>query len=373
MGDTSPEAAWRSVEPAAASALGVRRLTDPRDLGGSPRTHVWRCSDGTTSYVVKAYLEPDNTNAAREAAGLEALAGGVAVPRLLASADEPPLVVMADLGTGSSLADLLLGTDRSAAEQGLDGWIDALARLHAASTPGVLAAFERNLSARTTGAVGPDYTGEHMAAAAAMYADLAPGVGVQPGAALDEMVALLERLSGERVMTPGDTCPDNNLVAPDGTVTLLDLEGAAARHPAWDLAYLRVPWPSCWCAWQVPAETAAAAVARYREQAGTPWAAGPSFAADLDAATLGWCLLSSAWFLSGALEGGDGASPGKPRPGRRTLVLHRLALATTLPGSDVLRDFASRLHAALLARWGEHPLALAPAFADAAPATTGAT
>ena len=24
------------------------------------------------------------------------------------------------------------------------------------------------------------------------------------------------------------------------------------RHVAWDLAYLRVPWPTCWCSWRLP-------------------------------------------------------------------------------------------------------------------------
>ena len=35
-------------------------------------------------------------------------------------------------------------------------------------------------------------------------------------------------------------------------VVLVDFEGAEWRHVAWDVAYLRVPWPTCWCSWRMP-------------------------------------------------------------------------------------------------------------------------
>src|SRR3546814_2832674 len=95
------------------------------------------------------------------------------------------------------------------------------------------------------------------------------------------------------VVTPGDTCPDNNLLL-DGVAHLMDFEFAEVRHPAWDAAYLTVPWPTCWCAWQVPQRRAEAALTTYRTGATArlPWIAEPGFDDDLVAATLLWCLRS---------------------------------------------------------------------------------
>ena len=52
--------------------------------------------------------------------------------------------------------------------------------------------------------------------------------------------------------TPGDTCPDNDVQVADGLV-LIDFEDAQWRHVVWDVAYLTVPFPSCWCSWRLPA------------------------------------------------------------------------------------------------------------------------
>src|SRR3546814_15672777 len=73
---------------------------------------------------------------------------------------------------------------------------------------------------------------------------------------VDELAGLLLEVATplereERwVVTPGDTCPDNNLL-PDGVAHLMDFEFAEVRHPAWDAAYLTLPWQTCWFAWQV--------------------------------------------------------------------------------------------------------------------------
>jgi predicted Ser/Thr protein kinase len=102
---------------AASAALGTT-LTAPEDLGGSERSLVLRCRlpDGG-SVVIKTYPDSDEgrQSFAAEAAGL-ALAGGAgAAPRLLAASPRALLIVMTDLGSGPSLADLLLGDDAAAA------------------------------------------------------------------------------------------------------------------------------------------------------------------------------------------------------------------------------------------------------------------
>ena len=79
-----------------------------------------------------------------------------------------------------------------------------------------------------------------------------------PTGALDELRELRHVLGsdGTAALTPADTCPDNNVLVGD-RVVLIDFEGAQWRHVAWDVAYLFVPWPSCWCAWSIPDELAA--------------------------------------------------------------------------------------------------------------------
>src|SRR5439155_252120 len=53
----------------------------------------------------------------------------------------------------------------------------------------------------------------------------------------------------------------------DGLVPI-DFEGAEWRHVAWDVAYLTVPWPSCWCSWRIPRSVAEQATHAYRGQDG---------------------------------------------------------------------------------------------------------
>ena len=57
-------------------------------------------------------------------------------------------------------------------------------------------------------------------------------------AALDELRALPSRLDDpdHEVLTPADTCPDNNLLGA-GAVHLLDFEHAELRDAAWHVAY----------------------------------------------------------------------------------------------------------------------------------------
>lgn len=69
-----------------------------------------------------------------------------------------------------------------------------------------------------------------------------------PSEALDDLRGLVDRFPDDdrAALTPTDACPDNNVEIGDALV-LVDFEGAEFRHIAWDVAYLSVPWPSCWC------------------------------------------------------------------------------------------------------------------------------
>jgi hypothetical protein len=336
---------------AAAAALGVK-LTGGETLGGSSRSLVLRATAGDRPVVLKAPLE-SGAGPVRELAALRLLAGVPGVVGLLAESDDPPVLVLEDLGPGPSLADALLGADPAAAQDALDGWAGTLGTLQAATT-GLGDAFAAGLAELSP--LGPppaDSSADTLAETAGALARLLPRLGVHPtAAALDELRAI--RLDGPGVLTPGDTCPDNNVATATGYV-LLDFEAAEFRHPAWEAAYLRVPWPTCWCAWTLPDAVASRALTAWRAAIG-PLPAG--FEADLDRATLAWAFISAGWFLPRILAGTDTFDDDR-KPRRRAMLQHRL---TTVPGTGPLPDLAAELAAALHREHGDHPLLLAPAF-----------
>ena len=246
----------------------------------------------------------------------------------------------------------------------VDGWVDAIAALHLASNDDVLDGYGRRLGNRA-----PDIETHRkphaLAAAAGDFAELGERLGIPaPTAFLD---ALRDVLSGftaaPPVLTAADTCPDNNLMTNAGVV-LLDYEFAEIRHLIWDVAYLRVPWPTCWCAWRLPDQVVEAAIARYRAAVApaVPYVASDAFLADLELATLAWCLDSSSWRIGPALEEDQAPSAGLDGPTLRPVVLHRLWLASRLTGPASLTAYARDLFHELSRLWGEPTLVLAPAF-----------
>jgi Phosphotransferase enzyme family len=352
---------------AAAAAIGAESLTGVARLNGNDRTEVWRVTDGAASYVVKAYRTRDEGSFAREPAALGALgAAGTAgfAPRLLGVGTDPDLVVLEDLGCHPHVADRLLGRDPAAAAAAVEGWADAMAGLHLATTDAVLDDYGRRLGARA-----PDVETHQIPQSLSYSADrlvaLGEVVDLPPDLEfLDTFRDLAATFSEPApVLTAGDACPDNNLLRGDG-VALIDFEFAEVRHLTWDVAYLRVPWPTCWCSWRLPTRVAEAAVARYRARVAptVPYVGTPAFLADLDLATLGWCLMTVTWWVDGALE--EDVTPVPEGPSSRPRLLHRLWMASHLPGPPALSAYARDLYRVLVRRWGEPTLVVAPAFRE---------
>jgi hypothetical protein len=69
----------------------------------------------------------------------------------------------------------------------------------------------------------------------------------------DEMAGINGLLAADthRVFSPGDICPDNNLLTPDG-LRMLDFEGASFHSVFHDAAYARMPFATCWCVYALP-------------------------------------------------------------------------------------------------------------------------
>jgi hypothetical protein len=283
----------------------------------------------------------------------------------------------------------LLGRDARAAEAALTAWATALAGLHSA-TRGLREAFRAALAERQGDVpVGESRVSLGLEDAVRVLDRACTHLEVRaPAGAFEELRALGKRLggSGLAALTPADACPDNNVLteagrttasrteflarvrivcSPDGCgLVLVDFEGAQWRNVAWDVAYLRVPWPTCWCSWRMPDDVTDRAVAAYVAAAAPqlPEVTGPAFGRDVEAAVAGWALVSTALFIDNALGDDPPLNPRRPTPSRRAMILHRLGRAARtgeLPGVAAL---AARLADALRGRWGEVPLALAPAF-----------
>ncbi|MFG1924765.1 hypothetical protein [Cryptosporangium sp. NPDC048952] len=312
------------------------------------------------SVVVKA---PGRGGPWRERAALEVLhrAGVRGVPALLATSDDPQLVVLADAGTGPSLADHLIGTNPAAATRSLLTWAETTATFQAA-TVGLEVPFVSALTPPMTA----DSSADLLAEAATALAALLPQLGVTPRPeALEALRAVAETLPPDaRAMDPGDACPDNNIETPDGPV-LLDFEFAEYRHVAWHAAYLRVPWPTCWCSWRLPSDVVEKALDRWRHTLAPslPSVATDAFDATLDLVTAAWVLLSVSWFLPAALAGDPPTTePTRPRPSRRQMIQYRLGRLAELPVAEPLATLGAETHAATVQEWGSQPLPLAPAY-----------
>lgn len=357
----------------ARAMLPGRTLELVDTLRGSDRAQVQRVrvrDSGGAEQTVIVKVFGANEGWARETDGLQVMAGHGPVAELIAESAASSAVVCADVGAGPSVADLLLGDRPIEAAEAVTGWATAVARLHVASLP-LRDAFDSALSARAGAEpLAADTTCAEVDEVATRLAEQCAALDVVvPARALDELRGLARRLDAgaHGALSPADTCPDNN-VRRDDRFVLIDFEGARWQHIVWDVAYLSVPWPSCWCSWRLPDDVVAAAVARYREvvREALPYVGTPAFDSDLRAATVGWAFISSSWLLPRAL--GDDPGPGDPRvvtPTRRATILHRLADAAGSEELPALGELAVRLRGALVSRWGETPLDYAPAFRSA--------
>lgn len=346
------------------------RLDAAEQLDSGDRAAVHRvqarATDGREgSLIVKRYLA-EREEWVREAAALATLPPELGAPAIVAIGAEPPIVIMTDVGKGTNLAEQLLADEPGRAARALTRWAEAMADVHVA-TAGLRAQFRAALD---------EHAGELPVHEARIGNDIddamrvldracgSLGVVVPPGA-LDEVRDLYHRLGGDgaAALTPADACPDNNMAVGDRLV-LIDFENAQWRHIAWDVAYLRVPWPTCWCSWRLPAGVVDDAVAAYRHRAAPafPQVSDDEFEREVEAATIGWSLMSAV-YLDNAL-GQEAALSGRYRraPSRRAVLVNRLEQAACSSELPAASELAARLAAELRTRWGDVRLDLAPAF-----------
>lgn len=291
------------------------RLSDPEDLGGSDHSVVLRVRVAENPFslprtlVLKRNLSafvPDAPDPfAHEAASCQLLTAVQPAepvgPELITHDPQARLLVMEDLGRAATLAEKLLGNDPRAAEGGLLAWARSLGRLHAvtAGREADFGALMRRLGLRTWhDPIAPDTR----QALAELPALLLAELGVDTPAVTATRARSTVRLLGSRgfrAFSPSDLCPDNNLVTNHG-VRFLDFEWGCIRDVTLDVAYLRVPFPSCWCVFRLPPGMADAMLAAWRAEIVDVW---PALGDDevllprlLDAQLL-WTWLSTWWLM----------------------------------------------------------------------------
>lgn len=366
--DPVPATVLAETVEAASEVVGRRLRAAGDPMPGSRRTLVLRVADDAgASFVLKRYLSEEGGEAyAREAAALDVLSGVAATPLLVGECADPRLVVMGDLGAGSHLADALLGDDPARAAATLSDWAGAVAGLHRAGHD-LREAFESGVRARSPQPVELDSLPGQLTDAVAAWARLAAALDVPVAdGTFDVLAGVPDRFRVDASsISAADMCPDNNLVGDAGLV-LLDFEFALWRPIAWDAAYLRVPWPTCWCAWSMESAASEAALARWRSDVAVAWpdVQGSPFDEDLQLATEAWAWLAGSWCLAGLVDGEpQRVNPVKPMPRMPDRVLRFLRTAATGRALPELAEVATLLAREVETRYAATEVPLAPAFA----------
>jgi hypothetical protein len=386
-GDADPEvlATMVAAEAVLSRRFGARiRLTDPEDLGGSNRSCVVRVRVAVSPFslprtlVLKRYLQPSDEHCdsfVREAASYQlftALASEDRMcPELFAHDPVSRLLVLEDLGRAPTLAEKLLGDDAKGAERALLSYSRSLGRLHA-TTAGREADFDA-LQRRLTV---PDFKDPLAIDGASALNDL-PGLlaeelGVQTSVAVLECAERSRKLletGRHRAFSPSDSCPDNNLITSRG-VRFLDLEGGCVRNAIFDAAFLRVPFPSCWCPFALPNGMTDAMLAGWRAEVRVVWPDLDDDSVLLPAlldAQLFWVWLTT-WQFFSQPHAAQGHSSKLADTPPETHVLtdrwRRLANDALLAGEEAVAEHAAAVGDRLRKRWFDDDpiLAVYPAF-----------
>jgi Ser/Thr protein kinase RdoA (MazF antagonist) len=374
MADSSTAPALSPAETRVAEALLADAWGERTEIHEAAliwkRRHVVRLDLGTDRFVVlKRRSAEGDADAARsfgiELATLEYLnAMPVPVaPRLLGADTRAGILLMEDLGPGASLAGSLLSTERDRAQADLIAYAQALGSLHAWSMGrgGELADLRtRHAPGATTGPawMGAAERGREAFLGAAATLGLAAGGADREIAELDAMLAG----PGYLGLVHGDPCPDNTRLL-DGRCRVFDFETSGWGPVVLDAAYLRAPFPSCWCFASLPAEVAAPAVEAYRAVlAAAGIHLGPGWEAATAAALASW-IVARGRMITRLLEEDPRWGTTTMRPRLLTWQRNFIDAAERADVLPRLRALAAGLHERLTLRWPEAVVPDYPALA----------
>lgn len=297
---------------------------------------------------------------------IEAMSGRV--PRFYGADRRTGLVVMEDLGDAPSLADVLLGTERDAAHEGLAEIARCMGRMHAA-TMGQAADYDV-IRRRIEGPSSKE-TEERSSRVLPRVPGVLDEIAVEPQSGFDAelalMIAELNDAGPFHAFIHGDPCPDNWLLG-DGGMRLIDFERAAFGHCLRDAIYLQSPFPTCWCIGAIPEDLAARLLIVYRAELRQNCSAADddrAFERGLAVCTAGYALTRLVLLLPYAepLDEEWGTSTMRPR---LIAWLDRVASLTEKNGQlPATGATAARASARLKGRWPDstHELPAYPALA----------
>ncbi len=312
---------------AASQALG-QALSDPAELASSDRTVVLRCRVAAGGTVIVKSYRPHGEGRegfSAEATGLAFTTGTGTGPDLLATDPERLLIVMSDLGAAPSLADALLATVPEAAWEQVLAWAGACGSL-AVSTAGRAGEFSR---LRAGHVVAAPQAGHWLQRRLWQIPGLLRELSIEPPCDLAgdlASVAGLLSVTDYQVFSPGDLCPDNNLVTGDG-IRFIDFESAEFHSVFLDAAYLTMPFSTCWCVFRLPPDLARAALAAYREAVSSifaPLADDAVWRPGLRLAQAAWTLHAMTYLLDRSMLADASMYPqARQAPTARQLLRYR--------------------------------------------------
>lgn len=274
----SNQADWTAVSQRAEAILGQQIIEVEQLSDDDRRNLLLRCTLGQPPYsvIIKQTLptdDPDSLLAQDHlrfwqdwagAALLTAVSHTPISPKFYGGDTTLSFIILEDLGTGSSLVEPLLEGDAQSAEAALQQMMTRLGQMHAATIgqaqmfDDILHTLDGQAAERIQQSL-PDF-----ADLPAKLADL--GVAV---AGFEQELAQVKTA----VANPGpfttyvhlDPCPDN-LFMHNGRLKIIDFEQGNFGHALRDALYLRMSFPTCWCANRVPTAVIEACEAAYRQQ-----------------------------------------------------------------------------------------------------------
>ncbi|GAA4233100.1 hypothetical protein FHR32_001602 [Streptosporangium album] len=196
---------------------------------------------------------------------------------------------------------------------------------------------------------------------------LLPEAGIAAPPELAGELARIEAVSEDDypAFTPGDTCPDNNLLTPDG-LRLLDFESACFQSVFLTAAYCRMPFSTCWCVYNLPSEPAEEIEQAYREEVvvaypaladDTVWRAG------IRQAIAAWTVSTTVWVLPRVAEEDRPIHrTRRPVPTMRQVLRHRWEMASTLEEFPAFAETMRLMLSKVAGAWDVPPLPGYPAF-----------
>ncbi|MFI9507922.1 phosphotransferase [Nocardia sp. NPDC052566] len=319
--------------------LGAPRQV--RGLGSSPRSRVWRAELSGTPVVIKQLV---GSGAA------EGYAREVAALRLASKAVVPVVPMLLGTDPGARMLVLEYLEHQEPHENWMVDYATALARLHATGIDAV------GDLPPWSGPTSQDID-SFLTLAEAFDVAIPPGVRTE----LDDLLDRSARTANSALLH-GDPCPGNDMHTRTG-VRFIDFEQAALGNGLVELAYLRIGFPTCWCATAPTAAQLDSAERAYR----TAWhdATGTAVEGDLTDACTGWLLRGDALVERAHRRTIDHLAEVPHRDWTwgtataRQRLLHRLGVTARMTAENnkmpELQRLVTSMRESMLTRWPELP------------------